>query len=72
MKWIAHASPFPYVMLEGHKDTLVRTVQSQNGQYLWQFREVCSYAATIEQAKDFVEAGVEYFEVMRRNPYRVP
>jgi hypothetical protein len=59
----------PYLMLEGHKDSLVRTWPSPDGRILWQFRGVASYADTIEAAKDYVEAGVEYFDVMRRSPY---
>lgn len=40
-----------------------------DGRYLWQFRKVASYAPTVDQAKDYVEAGAEYFQTMRRNPY---
>lgn len=40
-----------------------------DGRYLWQFRKVASYADTVEQAKEYVEAGAEYFDVMHRNPY---
>jgi hypothetical protein len=37
---------------------------------MWQFRKTVSYAATIEQAIALVEAGAEYFETMKRNPYQ--
>ena len=67
--WQPHPEPFPYLMLKGHKDAFVRTSPSPNGRYLWQFRQVVSYADTVDKAKDYVEAGAEYFEVMRRNPY---
>jgi hypothetical protein len=59
----------PYLILQGCKDAMVRTAPMPDGRYLWQFRKVVSYAATVEAAKDYVEAGAEYFETMRRNPY---
>lgn len=37
--------------------------------YMWQFRKIYSFASTIEEAMNYVEAGQEFFEVMRRNPY---
>ena len=70
INWIPHRGVVPYDIAEGHRDACVRTVPSPNGLYLWQFRGVCSYAETIAQAKELVEAGIEYFAVFRRNPYR--
>lgn len=58
-----------YVRLQGHKDAMVRCRPMPNGRYLWQFRKVISYADTIEEALNFVEAGAEFFDVMHRNPY---
>ena len=37
--------------------------------YLWQFRKIYSFAPTIGDAINYVEAGQEFFEVMHRNPY---
>jgi hypothetical protein len=58
-----------YIALAGRTDCIVRTKPMLDGRFLWQFRKVASYATTIEQAKDYVEAGAEFFDVMRRNPY---
>jgi hypothetical protein len=58
-----------FLELADSRDSIVDTRRSPNGRYLWQFRKVASYADTIEQAKDYVEAGAEFFDVMRRNPY---
>lgn len=59
-----------YIELRGSQDAVVRTVPMPNGKYLWQFRKVVSFADSLESAKDFVEAGAEFFSIMRRNPYR--
>lgn len=58
-----------YISLCGQTNALVRVKKSPNGRYMWQFRKIVSYADTIEQAKEYVEAGAEFFDVMRRNPY---
>jgi hypothetical protein len=67
--WKPHATNPRYVVLEGQKDSLVRTAPMTDGRYLWQFRKIVSYAASVAAAKEYVEAGAEYFETMRRNPY---
>lgn len=67
--WKPHARHAAYIELQGSKDSLVRVQPMPDGRYLWQFRKVVSYAATVDAAKDYVEAGAEFFEVMRRNPY---
>lgn len=67
--WHPHATSPHYLILQGFTSALVRTRPSHNGRYLWQFRKVASYADTVEQAKDYVEAGAEFFAVMHRNPY---
>ncbi len=59
----------PYLLLQGYTCASVRTKPSPNGRFMWQFRKVVSYADSIEQAKEYVEAGSEYFQTMRRNPY---
>lgn len=58
-----------YINLSGQTNALVRVKKSPNGKYMWQFRKTVSYADTIEQAKEYVEAGAEFFDIMRRNPY---
>lgn len=57
-----------FLELQGVKDAVVDTRTAPNGRFLWQFRKVASYADTIAAAKDYVEAGAEFFSVMRRNP----
>lgn len=37
--------------------------------YLWQFRKIYSFASSLIEAMQYVEAGQEFFEVMKRNPY---
>lgn len=66
MTWISRGH---WIAVEGHADALVRTIPSPNGRFMWQFRKVVSYADTVDAAKDYVEAGIEFFDVMRRNPY---
>lgn len=58
-----------WLQLEGPSHALVRTEPMPNGKYLWQFRRVVSFADTLEEAKNYVEAGAEFFAVMHRNPY---
>lgn len=67
--WQPHPTRSRFLVLQGVANALVDTVPSPSGKYLWQFRKVASYADTIEGAKDYVEAGAEFFDVMRRNPY---
>lgn len=67
--WSVHSTNPDYVVLEGFTSAQVRTKPLPDGRYLWQFRKMVSYAATVEAAKAYVEAGAEYFQVMRRNPY---
>jgi hypothetical protein len=50
-------------------DAFVRTVPDPAGRYLWQFGKVASYAPSIAEARDYVEAGAEYYAQFRRNPY---
>lgn len=71
MNHVWHPSPISpkYVLLQGFTSAMVRTEPMPDGRYLWQFRKVASYAATVEQAKEYVEAGAEFFDVFRRNPY---
>lgn len=59
-----------YIGLKNFSDCLVRTIPSPDGRFMWQFRKVVSWADTVEEAKAFVEAGMEYFKVMKRNPYK--
>lgn len=58
-----------WIELEGETNAMVRIKPSPNGKYMWQFRKTVSYATTVEKAKEYVEAGAEFFNVMRRNPY---
>ena len=67
--WQPHPKNPHYLVLQGSRDSLVRTRAEWNGRYLWQFRDVVSYAESIAAAKDFVEAGAEFFEMLHRNPY---
>lgn len=67
--WKPHGRVPHYLILEGHKDAMVRTKAMPDGSYLWQFRKTVSYADSIEKAKEYVEAGAEFFDVMHRNPY---
>lgn len=57
-----------YILLQGSASSLVR-IEPLNGRYIWQFRNVVSYADSVAAAKEYVEAGAEFFDVMRRNPY---
>jgi hypothetical protein len=66
--WHKHPR-MPYLILQGFRDAMVRTEPSPNGRYLWQFRKGIAYADTLEQAVDYVEAGAEFFQVHKRNPY---
>lgn len=67
--WLPHPYNPDYMLLQGYTSALVRVKPMPDGRYLWQFRKVASYAASIETAKDYVEAGSEYFQTFRRNPY---
>lgn len=67
--WHLHPTNSKYLLLQGVTNALVRTEASPNGAHLWQFRKIVSYAKTVMEAKDYVEAGAEFFAVMRRNPY---
>lgn len=67
--WHPHPTNPKYLLLQGFTNALVRTEPMPDGRYLWQFRKVASYAATVDQAKNYVEAGAEFFPTMRRNPY---
>jgi hypothetical protein len=67
--WSPHPQNGNYILLKGSPDALVRVKPMPDGRYLWQFRKVVSYAPTIQIAKNAVEAGAEFFQVMRRNPY---
>lgn len=66
--WTAHAK-LPYIILKGRHDAVVRTKPHSDGRYLWQFNKVVSYADTIEKAKEYVEAGAEFFQAFKRSPY---
>lgn len=68
-QWEQHCRNLHYVTLTGQKDAMVRVKPMPDGRYLWQFRKVVSYADTVESARDYVEAGAEFFETFRRNPY---
>lgn len=67
--WCCHPRIGHYEILQGFTAAMVRTKPSPNGRYLWQFRGVASYADTVREAKDYVEAGAEHFAALRRNPY---
>ncbi len=58
-----------WIQLEGPSHALVRTKPMPDGRFLWQFRKVVSFADSVKAAQDYVEAGAEFFEIMRRNPY---
>lgn len=62
-------NPDKWLFLQGYTCASVRLQPSPDGRYIWQFRKVVSYAPTVEAAKDFVEAGAEFFQTMHRNPY---
>jgi hypothetical protein len=65
--------PTKYLLLQGFTSAMVRTDPMPDGRYrgkyLWQFRKTVGYADTVDQAKDYVEAGAEFFDTFRRNPY---
>lgn len=67
--WLPSLLSPNYEVLKDSPSSLVRVSPMPDGKYLWQFRRVVSYAATIEQAREYVEAGAEFFETHRRNPY---
>jgi hypothetical protein len=67
--WQPHPSNENYLTLKGVPNGLVRAKPTPQGRYLWQFRKIVSYADTLQSAKDYVEAGTEFFAVFRRNPY---
>ena len=58
-----------WLRLVGHSNAAVRRWPSPNGKHMWQFRKTVSYASTVSEAKEYVEAAAEFFDVMRRNPY---
>jgi hypothetical protein len=66
--WHPHPT-MPYLLLQGYTCASVRTKPSPDGRFMWQFRKVVSYADTVEAAKEYVEAGSEFFQTYRRNPY---
>ena len=65
--WMQHGH---WIFLNDAQNASVRVKPMPNGKFMWQFRKVVSFAATVEEAKEYVEAGLEYFETMRCNPYR--
>lgn len=67
--WKPRAGNARWIELQGSANAIVRAAPMPDGRYLWQFRKVVSYADTVEQAKDYVEAGAEFFDTFRRNPY---
>lgn len=67
--WQQHERVPYYLVLASARHAMVRTDPMPNGRYLWQFRKVVGYADSVESAKEYVEAGAEFFDVMRRNPY---
>lgn len=68
--WHPHSTNVAnYLYLQGYTCALVRTDPMPDGRFLWQFRKVVSYAASVDAAKEYVEAGAEFFQTMRRNPY---
>jgi hypothetical protein len=67
--WRAHPNNKSYLVLQGSRNALVRTIALPSGRYLWQFRNVSGAANTLRGALDCVEAGAEFFEVFRRNPW---
>lgn len=67
--WHNHPCNADYSVLQGYTSAMVRTKPMPDGRYLWQFRKFVSYAESVEQAKEYVEAGSEFFQTFRRNPY---
>lgn len=67
--WHPHPTNSRFLLLQGFTNALVDTTIAPNGRYLWQFRKVASYADTVDAAKNYVEAGAEFFQTLRRNPY---
>jgi len=66
--WFPYGS-MPYISLQGYTCATVRTEASPNGRFMWQFRKVVGYCDTVEEAKDMVESGAEFFQTFRRNPW---
>lgn len=66
MNWTTQGN---WLILNNVKTMAVRVKPCDNGKYMFQFRKTVSYADTLAQAIEYVEAGLEYFETMRRNPY---
>lgn len=58
-----------WLELECSQHALVRTEPLIDGRYLWQFGDVVSFADSCAKARDYVEAGAEYYEQFKRNPY---
>lgn len=50
-------------------DAVVRTEPSPCGAFMWQFGRFVGYASTVAEARDYVEAGAEYYAAFKRNPY---
>lgn len=67
--WKAHPNNPSYLLLQGFTSALVRSIPLPDGKYLWQFRKVSGRADTLRDAIDCVEAGAEFFQVFRRNPW---
>jgi hypothetical protein len=61
-QWQPHRAS-PYLVLQGHADAVVRTVKSPNGQHLWQYGKRYGYAATVEEAKAWVEALADHYSI---------
>jgi hypothetical protein len=51
-----------YIVLNGHKDALVRTEMTPQG-FLWQYRKDIGYADTVEKAKAWVESLAEHHSI---------
>lgn len=67
-KTLPHAPSYLQLQV-GYRNALVRTIPMPCGRYLWQFRNVSGRAESLRDAIDCVEAGAEFFEVFRRNPW---
>jgi hypothetical protein len=67
--WQPSSISTKFSVLQGVTNAMVRIEPLPCGRYLWQFRKIVSYAKTADEAKEYVEAGAEFFETLRRNPY---
>jgi hypothetical protein len=59
--WDRHPSQSSahWLVLRGRANCMVRTTPAHNGRFMFQFRNHVSYADTVAEAKDYVEACVE-------------